>query len=110
GIDMFDCVMPTRNARNGTVFTSTGRYILKNASNRLDQGPIDPECGCYACRNFSRSYLRHLFMAGEMLGPRLASIHNLHFYLHLLEVMRQVITEGRFAGWRTEFYEKYGSS
>jgi len=110
GIDMFDCVMPTRNARNGTVFTSRGRVILKNASNRDDFGPLDPECDCDTCRNYSRAYLRHLFMAGEMLGPRLATVHSIRFYLHLMEEMRQVIKEGLFSQWRKEFYEKYEKS
>jgi queuine tRNA-ribosyltransferase len=110
GIDMFDCVMPTRNARNGTVFTSRGRVILKNSSNRDDFGPLDPDCDCYTCRNYSRAYLRHLFMAGEMLGPRLATVHSIRFYLHLMEEMRQVIKEDLFSQWRKEFYEKYGKS
>ncbi|MCK4549604.1 MAG: tRNA guanosine(34) transglycosylase Tgt, partial [Candidatus Krumholzibacteria bacterium] len=110
GIDMFDCVMPTRNARNGTVFTSRGRVILKNASNRRDFGPLDPDCDCDTCRNYSRAYLRHLFMAGEMLGPRLATVHSIRFYLHLMEEMRQVIREDLFSQWRKEFYEKYANS
>lgn len=110
GVDMFDCVMPTRNARNGTVFTSTGRLILKNASNTRDFGPLDPDCGCYVCKNYSRAYLRHLFMAGEMLGPRLASWHSLYFYLHLLGEMRQVIRDGDFLEWRKGFYARYGGS
>ncbi len=110
GIDMFDCVMPTRNARNGTVFTSRGRVILKNAANTRDFGPLDPDCDCYVCRTYSRAYLRHLFMAGEMLGPRLASYHSLYFYLHLVRQMRQVIREGNFTEWREEFYAKYGNT
>lgn len=110
GVDMFDCVMPTRNARNGTVFMSNGRTILKKASNAKDFGPIDPDCGCHTCRNYSRAYLRHLFMAGEMLGPRLASLHNLYFYLHLMHQMRQVIKDGDFLEWRNGFYAKYGDS
>jgi len=110
GIDMFDCVMPTRNARNGTVFTSRGRVILKNASNRRDFGPLDPDCDCDTCRNYSRAYLRHLFMAGEMLGPRLASVHSIRFYLHLMEEMRQVIRDGLFSQWRKDFYGKYAKS
>ncbi|MCU0638670.1 MAG: tRNA guanosine(34) transglycosylase Tgt [Candidatus Krumholzibacteria bacterium] len=109
GIDIFDCVLPTRNARNGTVFTSRGKIILRNAAFTADFGPIDPECGCYVCRNYSRAYLRHLFMAGEMLGPRLASFHSLYFYLHLLDRMRQVIREGDFSRWRREFHERYGT-
>ncbi len=110
GVDMFDCVMPTRNARNGTVFMSNGRTILRNASNARDFGPIDPDCGCVVCRDYSRAYLRHLFMAGEMLGPRLASLHNLYFYLHLMRQMRQVIKDGDFLEWRRSFYSKYGDS
>jgi queuine tRNA-ribosyltransferase len=110
GIDMFDCVMPTRNARNGTVFTSRGRVILKNASNRRDFGPLDPDCDCDTCRNYSRAYLRHLFMAGEMLGPRLATLHSIRFYLHLMEEMRQVIREGLFSQWRKDFYGRYANS
>ncbi len=110
GVDMFDCVIPTRNARNGTVFTSGGRVILKNACNTRDFGPLDPECDCWVCRNYSRAYLRHLFMAGEMLGPRLATYHSLYFYLHLLCEIRQVIREGSFGSWRKEFYERNGDS
>ncbi len=110
GVDMFDCVLPTRNARNGTVFTSRGKIILRNAAYTDDFGPIDPECRCHVCTTYSRAYLRHLFMAGEMLGPRLASFHSLYFYLHLLDQMRQVIRDGDFLRWRKEFHEKYGTS
>lgn len=110
GVDMFDCVIPTRNARNGTVFTSAGRVILKNAVNTRDFGPLDPECGCRVCKNYSRAYLRHLFMAGEMLGPRLATYHSLYFYLHLLSEIRQVIREGSFGSWRKDFYKRNGDS
>ncbi|MCD6380597.1 tRNA guanosine(34) transglycosylase Tgt [bacterium] len=106
GVDMFDCVMPTRNARNGTVFTSRGKVVLKNAVNKVDFGPIDPECGCDVCKNYSRAYLRHLFMAGELLGPRLATYHNLYFYLHLLAEIRQSIKENSFLRWRKEFYNR----
>ena len=108
GIDMFDCVMPTRNARNGTLFTSVGRVVLKNAAYRADFRPLDPECDCETCRTYSRAYLRHLFMAGEMLGPHLATIHNVRFYLHMMEAMRQGIREGRFELWRREFYARSG--
>lgn len=110
GVDLFDCVMPTRNARNGTVFASGGRVILKNASNTRDFGPLDPACECRTCRDFSRAYLRHLFMAGELLGPRLATYHNLYFYLHLLAEIRQVIRDGSFREWREEFYTNYDPS
>ena len=108
GVDLFDCVMPTRNARNGTVFTSVGRLALKNAAFRDDFGPLDPACDCETCRTYSRAYLRHLFMAGEMLGPRLATVHNIRFYLHMMEAMRQSIDEGRFERWRQEFHARHG--
>jgi len=106
GVDMFDCVMPTRVARNGTVFTSGGRVVLKNAVNKDDFGPLDPECSCPVCRKYSRAYLRHLFMSGEILGPRLATYHNLFFYLHLLSDIRQSISSGNFSEWRRNFYKK----
>ena len=107
GVDLFDCVLPTRNARNGTVFTSEGKLVLRNAVHARDFRPIDPRCGCETCRTYSRAYLRHLFNAGEMLGPHLATVHSLYFYLHLLEEMRQVIREQRFEQWRKEFYRRY---
>lgn len=110
GVDLFDCVLPTRNARNGTVFTSEGKLVLKNAVYARDFRPLDPRCECGTCRTYSRAYLRHLFNAGEMLGPRLATIHSLYFYLHLLEEMRQVIREQRFERWREEFYRRYERS
>jgi queuine tRNA-ribosyltransferase len=106
GIDMFDCVMPTRNARNGMLFTSFGRIVIKNARFQRDQGPIDPECTCYTCMNYSRAYLRHLFMAKELLVYRLLSIHNLHYYLGLMKDMRSAIEKNRFAAWRQTFYKK----
>ena len=96
GIDMFDCVLPTRNARNGVAFTSGGPVRLKNLCHKIDLGPLDRECSCYTCRNFSRSYLRHLTMAGEMLSGILLSIHNLSFYQALTEQIRQSIREGNF--------------
>jgi len=107
GVDMFDCVMPTRNARKGSVFTSRGRLVVKNARYARDDSPIDPDCDCYACRNFSRRYIRHLFRSDEALGPRLASIHSLAFYLNTMREMRAAIIEGRFASWRRDFHEKY---
>ena len=97
GIDMFDCVMPTRNARNGYLFTSQGILKLRNARHRSDTAPIDPECGCYTCANYSRAYLKHLDRCGEMLGPRLATIHNLHFYQDLMAKIRAAIDNGRFS-------------
>ncbi len=96
GIDMFDCVMPTRNARNGYLFTSQGRIIIKNAAHRLDGGPIDPACDCYTCRVFSRGFLRHLFLAKEITYNRLATIHNLTFYLSLMQRLRDAIDDGTF--------------
>jgi queuine tRNA-ribosyltransferase len=110
GVDLFDCVMPTRNARNGTVFTSRGKIVVKNAAYARDFGPLDPDCRCATCRTYSRAYLRHLFNAGELLGPRLATYHSLYFYLHLLSEMRQVIREGRFRQWREAFYARYLSA
>jgi queuine tRNA-ribosyltransferase len=109
GIDLFDCVMPTRNARNGTVFTSRGKVALKNALYAGDFGPPDPNCECETCRTYSRAYIRHLFNAGEILGPRLATYHSLYFYLHLLAEIRQVICEGSFREWRDQFYSRYRS-
>jgi queuine tRNA-ribosyltransferase len=99
GIDMFDCVMPTRHARNGHLFTSTGVINIRNAAHQADLGPIDPTCGCYTCRNYSRSYLRHLDRCNEILGSRLNTIHNLHFYLHLMRTIRAGIAAGRLSAW-----------
>jgi queuine tRNA-ribosyltransferase len=107
GVDMFDCVMPTRNARNGTIFTRDGRMVLRNATYTKDTRPIDEECGCIACRGFTRSYLRHLFMAGEMLGPMLATHHSLYFYCDTMRAMRDAIERGTFASWRKEFVERF---
>ncbi len=99
GIDMFDCVLPTRNGRNGMVFTARGAVNLRNAVHKMDFAPIDPDCGCYTCRNFSRSYLRHLVSAGEILGLQLATIHNIHFFVSLMREARQAILTGRYASW-----------
>jgi queuine tRNA-ribosyltransferase len=107
GIDMFDCVMPTRNARKGSVFTSRGKLVVKNAASACDHGPMDPECTCYACRNFSRAYIRHLFAADEMLGARLASLHSLTFYVTMMREMRAAIIEGDFGDWRRSFLSRY---
>ena len=106
GYDMFDCVMPTRNARNGMLFTSFGRINIKGALFAEDRGPIDPECGCYVCRNYTRAYLRHLFRSGEILASRLNTWHNLHYYLDLMSQAREAIVDGRFAGFRRDFYAK----
>lgn len=108
GVDLFDCVMPTRNARNGTLFTSEGRFSVKVAANARDDRPPDPNCGCSTCRRFSRAYLRHLFAAGEMLGARLNTIHNLTFYQRLMADMRAAIREGRFAAFRTACLATFG--
>ncbi|MBF0253752.1 MAG: tRNA guanosine(34) transglycosylase Tgt [Candidatus Omnitrophica bacterium] len=109
GVDMFDCVVPTRNGRNGTVFTSRGRLILRNAAFRRDRGPMDPKCPCEACQKYSLAYLRHLFMAREMLGLRLASLHNLTFFIKLLDDMRRSILDGRFLRFKNAFFENYRS-
>ena len=107
GVDMFDCVIPTRNARNGTVFTSSGKLSIKAGRHRQDELPIDPECSCYACRNFSRSYIRHLFNASEILGLHLATIHNIHFYMMLVQEARQHILDGNFVQWKKEKLEVF---
>jgi queuine tRNA-ribosyltransferase len=103
GVDMFDCVMPTRNARNGGLFTRWGDLRLRNARYKDDTAPIEPGCGCAACRGFSRAYLHHLQRVNEILGARLATIHNLHFYLRLMAEARAAIEAGRFAAFRAEF-------
>lgn len=103
GVDMFDCVMPTRNARKGTIFTRNGKMIIKSARYKEDFSPIDSECECYACRNFSRAYIRHLFSVDEILGMQLASIHSLHFYLELVGKARQAILEGNFDSFKKSF-------
>jgi len=108
GIDMFDCVLPTRIGRNGTVFTSKGRIIVRDAKYAEDFSPIDDECDCYVCRNFTRAYIRHLFKAGEMLGMRLATWHNLRFLLRLMENVREAIRNDSLADFRNEFFRKFG--
>jgi queuine tRNA-ribosyltransferase len=107
GIDMFDCVLPTRIARNGTAFTETGTINLKNACFTMDEKPIEEGCGCYACANFSRAYLRHLVKAEEILGLRLITLHNLHFYLGLMRRVRAALEAGTFADFRREFVGGY---
>ena len=96
GVDMMDCVLPSRNARNGCLFTSAGRVIIKQARYKDDPAPLDPNCACLTCRTYSRAYLRHLFQAGEMLFSTLATIHNLKYYLDMMRQMRQAILLGRF--------------
>jgi queuine tRNA-ribosyltransferase len=103
GVDLFDCVMPTRHARNGHLFVPSGVLNIRNARHAADTGPVDPDCSCYTCRNYSRAYLRHLDRCGEMLGPRLATLHNLHYYLGLMGRMRDAISGGRFGAFRAAF-------
>lgn len=105
GIDMFDCVMPTRNGRNGWLFTRYGDIKIRNARYAQDLRPLDPECGCPCCRGFTRAYLHHLQKVNEILGARLNSLHNLHYYLHLMTEIRQALDEGRFAEFKKRFYE-----
>ena len=105
GIDMFDCVMPTRNARNGWLFTRYGDLKIRNSKYKDDLRPLDPTCDCYACRNFSRAYLHHLQKVNEILGARLNTIHNLHYYLHLMQEIRDALDADRFEQWKQEFYE-----
>lgn len=107
GVDLFDCVLPTRNGRTGTAFVSTGRVLIRNAVYADDPQPLDPNCDCYTCRNFSRAYLRHLFLAGEALGPRLLSYHNLYFFQSLLRAIREAIAGGRFDEWAQQFLSRY---
>jgi queuine tRNA-ribosyltransferase len=105
GIDLFDCVLPTRNARNGQLFTSEGRLNIKNARYAEDDRPPDPTCGCYTCRTFSRAYLRHLFLAGEINAATLNTLHNLHFYLDTLRRIRESVSFGRFESFRVAFHQ-----
>ena len=104
GVDMFDCVMPTRNARNGTLFTSSGKVVIKNSRHREDQAPVDKWCGCYTCSNYSRAYLRHLFVSREILAYHLNTIHNLYYYLNLMQEIREAIEKDSFASFRNDFY------
>ncbi len=110
GVDMFDCVLATRIARNGTCFTKYGRLVVRNAQYARDFTPIEEGCDCYACQHFSRAYVRHLLKADEITGGRLASIHNLRFLIRMMEEIRQAIAEDRFLDYRREFYEKYDMS
>ncbi len=104
GVDMFDCVMPTRNARNGMLFTSKGRVVIKNSRYREDQEPVDELCGCYTCRNYSRAYLRHLFVSREILAYHLNTIHNLFYYVNLMQQVREAIENDSYASFRNDFY------
>jgi queuine tRNA-ribosyltransferase len=103
GVDMFDCVMPTRNARNGHLFTRFGDLKIRNARHRQDERPVDDTCTCPCCKGFSRAYLHHLDRCGEMLGPMLASVHNLHYYVNLMGEVRQALDEGRFDAFVAQF-------
>ncbi|QDG54534.1 tRNA guanosine(34) transglycosylase Tgt [Persicimonas caeni] len=106
GVDMFDCVIPTRNARNGQCFTSQGVVKIRNAVYAEDMRPLDPNCECYTCQNYTRSYLRHLYKAQEILSARLCTLHNLHYFLELTRTARQAIVEGRFEAFRKEYYAR----
>lgn len=108
GIDMFDCVLPTRIARNGTTMTSTGRLVIRNAKYAEDLGPLDPACSCYTCKNYSRAYIRHLLKADETFGIRLTTYHNLHFLLQLMRDVRQAIMDDRLRDFRDSFFASYG--
>jgi queuine tRNA-ribosyltransferase len=110
GIDMFDCVLPTRNARNGTLFTTKGKVNIKRAQYREDDTPLDPDCPCYACRTFSKAYLRHLYIARELLSYRLNTLHNLTFFLRMMEDARAAIRQGRFAAFRAKLEAVYPES
>ena len=107
GVDMFDCVLATRIARNGTVFTRNGRLVIRNQTSAEEFFPIEEDCDCYACRHYSRAYIRHLLKAGEITGARLCSIHNLRFLLRMMEEIRQAILEDRFLDYRRDFYARY---
>jgi queuine tRNA-ribosyltransferase len=104
GVDMFDCVMPTRNARNGMLFTSRGRVVIKNSQYCNDPRPPDESCGCYTCRNYSRAYLRHLYMSREILAYHLNTIHNLYYFVSLMGAMREAIENDTFLQFRNNFY------
>ncbi|MGJ7035107.1 tRNA guanosine(34) transglycosylase Tgt [Anoxybacillus eryuanensis] len=108
GIDMFDCVLPTRIGRNGTVMTSEGRVVIKNAKYARDFSPLDPNCDCYTCRNYTRAYIRHLIKCDETFGIRLTSYHNVYFLIKLMEQVRQAIREDRLGDFREQFFEQYG--
>src|SRR5262245_9656039 len=107
GVDLFDCVMPTRHARNGQLFTREGPINIKNAQFADSALPADPACGCYTCRSFSRAYLRHLFLAGEMLASSLNTLHNLYFYLDTMRAIRDAIAFGTFEKFRQSFEQEY---
>ena len=107
GVDMFDCVLPTRNARNGTLFTSKGKLIIKNEKYKTDQKPLDSSCGCYTCNNFSRAYLRHLYISKEITSSILNTIHNIHFYLDFMSKIRYAIKSKNFKIFKNNYLIKY---
>ena len=107
GCDTFDCVMPTRNARNGSVFTYQGKVSVKAGAYKDDTEPIDPDCNCFTCRNFSKGYIRHLFKTGELLAPRLATIHSIHFYLDFMKRLRTSLDEDRFTDFARDFRNNF---
>jgi queuine tRNA-ribosyltransferase len=109
GVDMFDCVLPTRNARNGSLYTRAGKVSIKQTRYRADPLPLDPECTCPTCRNYSRGYLRHLYQSREILSMRLNTLHNLHFYLDLMREARQAIVDRRYAAFARDFLARYRS-
>ncbi|HHH35496.1 MAG TPA: tRNA-guanine transglycosylase, partial [Gammaproteobacteria bacterium] len=106
GVDMFDCVLPTRNARNGHLFTREGVVRIRNSRYRNDTRPLEADCGCYTCRHYSRAYLRHLAACNEILGARLNTLHNLHYYQRLMAELRAAVAAGSLADYVAEFYEK----
>ena len=108
GVDMFDCVLPTRIARHGALMTSHGRVNIRGAQYKEDFTPLDPECDCYTCKNYTKAYLRHLYVADETFGKRLLSIHNVRFLIHLMEEARKAIQEDRFGDFKKEMIRKYG--
>lgn len=110
GVDMFDCVLPTRIARNGTVFTHEGKLVVRNAEYARDFTPLDPDCGCYTCRNYTRAYIRHLIKSNEILGIRLTTIHNLYFILNLMHNIRVTIDQGRFSDYKKEFLSRFNTN
>jgi queuine tRNA-ribosyltransferase len=109
GVDMMDCVLPTRNARRGTVFIGSGRLVVRNAAYAQDERPLDPECDCATCRKYTRAYLRHLFVSGELLGMRLASVHAVHHMVSLVRRARAAVVAGRYAQFREDCLERFAS-
>lgn len=109
GLDMFDCVIPSREGRNGALYTPYGRINIANARFKEDPEPLDETCACYACQTFSKAYLRHLYHTGELLGPRMGTLHNIYFFVGLVGQMRQAISQGRFVTWSNQFLTRYST-